>query len=295
MSGATTLLGSWVQDARVLPGLPRALRVPPARHRVLLSVPRARQPRAPPGIGRHTPASVHYGTAQSIRDDRGRIFDAAYAERLVNQAPTPLRLPEPSWINKPVQLAQISGEEIVSISLTGSAFGCDGPPVVVRNVACLHPAQRTRPFSSRLTVGMMLIEAKGWGMPEAPGRQQESLDVASAVERPGPKATRAVHPLLGLQRTVGNRTTAGLVAQWGDRSDARSAAVRPAALARQRASDTKALVDQFDDLGAKEASSARAAKTKTPLPSKTPSAARPWCPTGTTPSRWKPAARVVRR
>ena len=63
------------------------------------------------GIGLHTPASVHYGTAQSIREDRGKVLDAAYAahpERFVNQAPTPPRLPEASWINKPEQIAQIS-------------------------------------------------------------------------------------------------------------------------------------------------------------------------------------------
>ena len=65
------------------------------------------------GIGLHTPASVHFGTAESIRQDRGRVLDAAYAahpERFVNKAPTPPRLPGAAWINKPVpeELAQIS-------------------------------------------------------------------------------------------------------------------------------------------------------------------------------------------
>jgi len=64
------------------------------------------------GIGLHTPASVHFGTAATIRGDRARVLDAAYAahpERFVNKPPTPPRLPAAAWINKPVpkELAQI--------------------------------------------------------------------------------------------------------------------------------------------------------------------------------------------
>ncbi len=39
------------------------------------------------GIGYHTPASVHFGTAVAVREGRGRVLDAAYAvhpERFVN-------------------------------------------------------------------------------------------------------------------------------------------------------------------------------------------------------------------
>jgi putative transposase len=57
------------------------------------------------GIGLHTPASVHFGTAQKIREARGRVLDAAYSahpERFVNKPPTPPLLPGAVWINKPV-------------------------------------------------------------------------------------------------------------------------------------------------------------------------------------------------
>ena len=57
------------------------------------------------GIGLHTPASVHYGTATDIREDRARVLNAAYAahpERFVNRPPSPPLLPEAAWINKPV-------------------------------------------------------------------------------------------------------------------------------------------------------------------------------------------------
>jgi putative transposase len=56
------------------------------------------------GIGYHTPASVHFGTAPLVREQRVRVLDAAYAahpERFVNKPPEPPRLPGPAWINPP--------------------------------------------------------------------------------------------------------------------------------------------------------------------------------------------------
>lgn len=56
------------------------------------------------GIGYHTPASVHFGTAGLVREQRALVLDAAYAahpERFVNKRPTPPRLPGPAWINQP--------------------------------------------------------------------------------------------------------------------------------------------------------------------------------------------------
>jgi putative transposase len=56
------------------------------------------------GIGLHTPASVHYGTAAEVRAERAKVLDAAYTahpERFVNKAPTPPPLPGAAWINKP--------------------------------------------------------------------------------------------------------------------------------------------------------------------------------------------------
>jgi putative transposase len=55
------------------------------------------------GIGLHTPASVHDGTARGIRERRQEILDAAYAahpERFRSRPVAP-KLPERAWINKP--------------------------------------------------------------------------------------------------------------------------------------------------------------------------------------------------
>ena len=56
------------------------------------------------GLGLHTPADVHYGTAQGVPDKRCAILDAAYAahpERFVRKPPEPPKLPTASWINPP--------------------------------------------------------------------------------------------------------------------------------------------------------------------------------------------------
>ena len=56
------------------------------------------------GIGLHTPASVHYGTAGQIREQRQQTLDVAYAshpERFGHRHPTPPPLPTTAWINQP--------------------------------------------------------------------------------------------------------------------------------------------------------------------------------------------------
>jgi putative transposase len=56
------------------------------------------------GIGLHTPASVHYGTAIEIRAQRAVTLDAAYAAnpaRFRHRRPSPPKLPTVAWINKP--------------------------------------------------------------------------------------------------------------------------------------------------------------------------------------------------
>jgi putative transposase len=56
------------------------------------------------GIGLHTPASVHYGTAEEIRARRTETLHAAYAVnpcRFGNRKPNPPKLPTAAWINKP--------------------------------------------------------------------------------------------------------------------------------------------------------------------------------------------------
>jgi putative transposase len=62
------------------------------------------------GIGLHTPASVHYGTATEIRAQRAATLDAAYAAnpaRFRHLPPTPPKLPTVAWINEPNQEALI--------------------------------------------------------------------------------------------------------------------------------------------------------------------------------------------
>ncbi|MPY85820.1 MAG: transposase, partial [Actinophytocola sp.] len=56
------------------------------------------------GVGLHTPASVHFGTALQIRRERDNVLAQAYAdnpERFVRGVPQPPRLPGAVWINKP--------------------------------------------------------------------------------------------------------------------------------------------------------------------------------------------------
>ena len=59
-------------------------------------------------IGLCTPADVHYGRAEAVRDARAIVPAAAYAdhpERFVRQPPQPPMLPTAAWINPPVAVA----------------------------------------------------------------------------------------------------------------------------------------------------------------------------------------------
>jgi putative transposase len=56
------------------------------------------------GLGLLTPATVHYGQAQAVLDQRQQVLQAAYAahpERFVRGAPQPPALPTEVWINEP--------------------------------------------------------------------------------------------------------------------------------------------------------------------------------------------------
>jgi len=56
------------------------------------------------GLGLMTPATVHYGQAETVRQQRQQVLRAAYAahpERFVRGVPTPPKLPNEVWINKP--------------------------------------------------------------------------------------------------------------------------------------------------------------------------------------------------
>ncbi len=62
------------------------------------------------GIGLHTPASVHHGTAEQVRKQRATTLNAAYAatpSRFGHRRPEPPRLPETAWINQPSREALI--------------------------------------------------------------------------------------------------------------------------------------------------------------------------------------------
>lgn len=56
------------------------------------------------GLGLHTAADVHHGTAAAVRASRARVLAAAchqHPERFVSKPPTPPELPATSWINPP--------------------------------------------------------------------------------------------------------------------------------------------------------------------------------------------------
>jgi len=62
------------------------------------------------GIGLHTRASVHHGTAGEIRAQRARTLAAAYTAnpaRFRHRKPEPPRLPDAAWINQPSREALI--------------------------------------------------------------------------------------------------------------------------------------------------------------------------------------------
>jgi putative transposase len=62
------------------------------------------------GLGLHTPASVHHGTATEIRAQRAATLQMAYAVnpvRFGNRRPTPPALPTAAWINQPSREALI--------------------------------------------------------------------------------------------------------------------------------------------------------------------------------------------
>lgn len=57
------------------------------------------------GIGLHTPASVHYGTADEIRDQRAVTLAMAYAQHpeRFGRRPRPPEIPKTAWINDPAK------------------------------------------------------------------------------------------------------------------------------------------------------------------------------------------------
>ena len=63
------------------------------------------------GIALHTPASVHYGTAAEITEQRQATLDAAYTAnpvRFRHRAPIAPQLPDVAWINPPAEREEIA-------------------------------------------------------------------------------------------------------------------------------------------------------------------------------------------
>lgn len=60
------------------------------------------------GIGYHTPASVHYGTAELVREQRAATLAAAYEQHpeRFNRRPVPPSIPRRAWINDPAKRRQ---------------------------------------------------------------------------------------------------------------------------------------------------------------------------------------------
>jgi putative transposase len=82
------------------------------------------------GLALMTPATVHYGQAESVQEQRQRVLNKAYEahpERFVGGRPTPPQLPREVWINQP-QIEQ--DEHILS---AGSAMSDIGPGAQVRS------------------------------------------------------------------------------------------------------------------------------------------------------------------
>ena len=72
------------------------------------------------GLGLMTPATVHYGQAQAVYQQRQQVLQVAYAahpERFVRGLPTPPELPTAVWINRP-QTVHDAGDGASSTSDT---------------------------------------------------------------------------------------------------------------------------------------------------------------------------------
>jgi putative transposase len=58
------------------------------------------------GLGLHTPADVHHGLADAVREQRALVLAAAYSthpERFIHKLPEPPKIPTNSWINPPAE------------------------------------------------------------------------------------------------------------------------------------------------------------------------------------------------
>ena len=103
-----------VQDPQVLPGFPERFGcIADARAFCEAFFAYYNHDHRHSGIGYHTPASVHYGTAAEVRAQRAETLDAAYAAnptRFRHRKPEPPKLPTIAWINEPVPVEEVTSE-----------------------------------------------------------------------------------------------------------------------------------------------------------------------------------------
>jgi hypothetical protein len=98
------------------------------------------------GLALMTPATVHYGQAETVREKRQEVLNAAYAahpERFVGGRPTPPRLPEEVWVNQPrkehEETSHSSGSE--SSDMETETHARSSGPMLVSLDELKHPAR----------------------------------------------------------------------------------------------------------------------------------------------------------
>jgi putative transposase len=91
------------------------------------------------GLALMTPATVHYGQAEAVYEQRQQVLEAAYAahpERFVGGKPTPPELPDEVWINRPVS-------EHKTVAVAGPAASETRPGAQAESRAPAGRAQRS--------------------------------------------------------------------------------------------------------------------------------------------------------
>lgn len=88
------------------------------------------------GIALHTPADVHFGRADAVRERRQAVLDAAYLANpgRFRSPPRAPRLPAEAWINRPEDLMQGTGSKTV----LSEARGGPEPPGDVSRVPTIQ-------------------------------------------------------------------------------------------------------------------------------------------------------------
>ena len=161
------LLRGAVQDPQVLPGVPRALRLASQDARAFCATffNYYNHEHRHSGIGYHTPASVHYGTADrgarpAGRDPRRRL--RRQPGPVPPPSPEPPKLPTIAWINEPVTREETCTEGVIRKCLK-SLDRFRFRPTIAR--FCWHVAHNQRTPAQHSHVAILTALASG---PEPP-------------------------------------------------------------------------------------------------------------------------------